>query len=134
VSGKGKVYFDSSVVYANDPLSGTSNDILGICADDSLVITNNTDNSNSIDIQAALFSLKKGLGAEQYNSGSPRGMIRLLGGISQYQRAAVGTLNGSGNVVTGYSKSYKYDTRLMNQSPPYYPTTGSYEILSWYER
>ena len=134
VANKGKIYFDSSLTYANNPLNGPSNDLLGLCADDSLVITKNTNNSSSIDIQAALFSLNKGLGAEQYNTGSPRGMIRLLGGISQYQRAAVGTLDGSGNVATGYSKSYKYDNRLMVQSPPYYPTTGSYEILSWYER
>lgn len=134
VSNKGKVYFDSSLTYANNPLNGASNDLLGLCADDSLVITKNTNNSSGIDIQAALFSLTKGLGAEQYNTGSPRGMIRLLGGISQYQRAAVGTLDMSGNVATGYSKSYKYDNRLMVQSPPYYPTTGSYEILSWYER
>lgn len=103
-----------------------------MCADDSLVITRNTNNNSGIDIQAALFSLNKGLGAEQYDTGSPRGMIHLLGGISQNQRAAVGTLDGDGNVVTGYSKSYRYDTRLMVQSPPYYPSTGSYEILSWY--
>jgi hypothetical protein len=133
-SNKGKVYFDSSVVYKTNPLSDpSSTDLLGICADDSLVITNNTNNSNDISIQSALFSRLKGLGAEQYNNGVVRGRINLLGGVSQNQRAAVGTLSG-GTVNSGYSKSYRYDERLMNQSPPYYPTTGSYEILSWYER
>jgi len=131
-ANKGKVYLDSSVTYAHDPLSGPSNDILGICADDSIVITKNWNNSaanNGISIQAALFSMNKGVGAEQYDKGILRGTIRLLGGISQYQRAAVGTIG-----ATGYSKSYRYDERLMNQSPPFFPTTGSYEILSWYER
>jgi len=133
-SNKGKVYFDSSVTYRTNPLSDpSSTDLLGICADDSLVITNNTNNSNDISIQSALFSRLKGLGAEQYNNGVVRGRINLLGGVSQNQRAAVGTLSG-GTVNSGYSKSYRYDERLMNQSPPYYPTTGSYEILSWYER
>jgi hypothetical protein len=133
-ANKGKVYFDSSVTYRTNPLSDpSSTDLLGICADDSLVITNNTNNSNDISIQSALFSRLKGLGAEQYNNGVVRGRINLLGGVSQNQRAAVGTLSG-GTVNSGYSKSYRYDERLMNQSPPYYPTTGSYEILSWYER
>jgi hypothetical protein len=134
VANKGKVYLDSSITYVHNPMSGTSNDLLGICAEDSVVITNNSNNSNGIDVQASVFSLNKGMGAEQYDHGATRGQIRLLGGVSQKQRAAVGTLDGSGNIITGYSKSYRYDDRLMNQSPPYFPTTGSYEILSWYER
>ena len=135
VSDKGKVYLDSSVTYVHDPLSGPSNDLLGICAENDVVITNNTNNSHGIDVQASLFSLNKGMGAEQYDSGSPRGMIHMLGGISQQQRAAVGTIDiNSGDITHGYSKSYRYDERLMNQSPPFFPTTGSYEILSWYER
>ena len=133
-SNKGKVYFDSSVVYNDNPLTNpSSTDLLGICADDSLVIVNNSYNAHDISIQAALFSRTKGLGVEQYNNGVVRGRINLLGGVSQQQRAAVGTLSG-GVVNSGYSKSYRYDQRLMNQSPPYYPTTGSYEILSWYEK
>ena len=134
VANKGKVYLDSSVTYVHNPMSGPSDDLLGICAQDSIVISNNSNNSSGIDIQASLFSMNKGMGAEQYDKSPTRGMIRLLGGISQQQRAAVGTIDGSGNVITGYSKSYRYDDRLMNQSPPFYPTTGSYEILSWYER
>ncbi|MBI3579541.1 MAG: hypothetical protein HY089_09065 [Ignavibacteriales bacterium] len=130
---KGKIFLDSSLVYKNNPQTGPSDDVLGLCGEDSLVIKQNSNNNSGIKIQAALFSLTKGLGAENYASGSPRGTIQLLGGVSQKQRAAVGTLDGSGNIVSGYSKSYRYDERLMNQSPPFFPTTGSYEILSWYE-
>ncbi|MBF8294014.1 MAG: hypothetical protein HW389_559 [Bacteroidetes bacterium] len=132
-SGKGKMYLDSSVAYVSNPLNGASGDVLGLCATDSIVITNNSNNSGNVTIQAALFSLNKGLGVEQYNNGVIRGRINLLGGISQKQRAAVGTLSG-GVINSGFSKSYRYDNRLMTQSPPFYPTTGSYMILSWYER
>jgi hypothetical protein len=132
-TSKGKLYLDSSVAYANNPADGTSGDILGLCATDSIVVTNNANNSGNVTIQAALFSLNKGLGVEQYANGVVRGRINLLGGISQKQRAAVGTLSG-GVVNSGFSKSYRYDNRLMTQSPPFYPTTGSYMILSWYER
>jgi len=133
-ANKGKLYLDSSVAYCRNPLDHPNPpDILGLCAEDSIVITNNSNNSGNVTIQAALFSLNGGLGVEQYDNGVIRGRINLLGGISQKQRAAVGTLSGS-NVNSGFSKSYRYDDRLMNQNPPFYPTTGSYEILSWYER
>jgi hypothetical protein len=132
VSGKGKMYLDSSVAYVNNPANGPSYDFLGLCATDSIVIS--LKNSGDVTIQAALFSLNKGLGVEQYDNGHVRGRINLLGGIQQKQRCAVGTLNSSGVVNSGYSKSYRYDDRLMTQSPPFYPTTGSYEILSWYEK
>jgi hypothetical protein len=131
VSGKGNMYLDSSITYVNDPLSGPSSDMLGLCAENDIIIKNNWNNSaanNGISIQAAMFSQKKGLTAEDYDNGKLRGAIRLLGGISQNQRGAVGLVGTS-----GYTKSYRYDERMMNQSPPYYPTTGSYEILSWYE-
>jgi hypothetical protein len=131
-SSKGKMYLDSSVAYVNS--SDTSKDYLGLCATDSIVITNNWNNRNNVTIQAALFSLNKGLGVEQYNNGDVRGRIYLLGGISQHQRAAVGTLDSDGDVNSGFSKSYMYDNRLMTHSPPYYPTTGSFQILSWYEK
>ncbi|MGA3245758.1 MAG: hypothetical protein ABSE41_14165 [Bacteroidota bacterium] len=137
VANKGKLYLDSSVAYCRNPLDHPNPpDMLGLCATDSIVITRNTNNANNITIQAALFSLTKGLGAEQYDNSNygTRGRINLLGGVSQKQRAAVGTLAGDGSVATGYSKSYRYDDRMMNQNPPFYPTTGSYEILSWYER
>ncbi|MCX6135073.1 MAG: hypothetical protein NTU47_14765 [Ignavibacteriales bacterium] len=133
-AGKGKMYLDSSVAYCRNPLDHPNPpDLLGLCAEDSIVITNNANNANDVTIQGALFSLKGGLGVEQYNNGDIRGRINLLGGISQKQRAAVGTLSG-GVVNSGFSKSYRYDDRMMNRNPPFYPTTGSYEILSWYER
>ncbi|HTY39171.1 MAG TPA: hypothetical protein VMH23_18785 [Bacteroidota bacterium] len=134
-SGKGKMYLDSSVAYSRNPLDHPgSTDLLGLVAEDSIVITNNNNNSGNVTIQASIFSLNKGLGVEQYDNGDVRGRINLLGGVSQQQRAAVGTLGSNGAVNSGFSKSYMYDNRLMVQSPPYYPTTGSYEILSWYER
>ncbi len=134
-SGKGKLYLDSSVAYSRNPMDHPNPpDVLGPCAENSIVITKNSNNANNITIQAALFWLNKGLGVERYNDYTIRGRINLLGGISQKPRAAVGLLGGGGAVVSGYSKSYRYDERLMNTSPPFYPTTGSYEILSWYER
>ena len=58
--------------------------------------------------------------------------LNLLGGVIQNQRGAVGTFNPSTYAqVTGYSKNYVYDPRMANTPPPYFPTTGGYDVLSW---
>ena len=60
------------------------------------------------------------------------GTLKVLGGIIQNARGPVGTFNSStGEMITGYSKNYTYDPRLASNPPPYYPTTGQYERLSW---
>lgn len=69
---------------------------------------------------------------ENYNSKTPTGTLKVLGGIIQNARGPVGTFDSSsGQTLTGYSKNYIYDPRLAANPPPYYPTTGQYERLSW---
>lgn len=69
---------------------------------------------------------------ENYSTKSPTGTLRVLGGIIQKSRGPVGTFNSStGQTTTGYAKDYSYDPRLASDPPPYYPTTGQYERLSW---
>jgi hypothetical protein len=59
------------------------------------------------------------------------GTLKVLGGIIQKARGPVGTLNSYGVLKTGYEKDYQYDPRLATYPPPYFPTTGQYERLSW---
>ena len=69
---------------------------------------------------------------ENYDSKKPTGTLTVLGGIIQRARGPVGTFNSStGQTLAGYSKNYKYDPRLGQHPPPFYPTTGRYERLSW---
>ncbi|MGB9619731.1 MAG: hypothetical protein ACPL7K_04920, partial [Armatimonadota bacterium] len=69
---------------------------------------------------------------ENYNTKTPTGTLRVLGGIIQKARGPVGTFDANtGRTVTGYAKSYSYDPRLASNPPPYYPTTGQYERVSW---
>lgn len=132
---KGNVYIDDDIVYKRNPQAGPSPDLLGICAQNDVIITDNAANNSNVRIEAALFSLSGGLKAQNYNTRPVSGTIHLVGGITQYQRGPVGTFSGSPPVINhGFQKNYRYDTRLMVDSPPFFPTTGSYEILSWYER
>ncbi|MGV3720432.1 MAG: pilus assembly PilX family protein [Actinomycetota bacterium] len=67
-----------------------------------------------------------------WNSKSPTGTLNLLGGVIQKKRGPVGTFNSStGTTNTGYDKNYVYDQRMAVNPPPYFPTTGTYERLSF---
>jgi hypothetical protein len=67
-----------------------------------------------------------------YSSGSPRGNLNLVGGLIQKKRGPVGTFNGTtGAQVSGYAKNYKYDKRMANNPPPFFPTTGRFDQISW---
>lgn len=59
-----------------------------------------------------------------------RGNLRVLGGIIQKKRGPVGTFNGNA-LQSGYNKDYNYDARMMNNPPPFFPTTGQFDVLSW---
>jgi len=129
----GSVYLDSDIVYKTNPVTTpTSTDILGIVAQNNIWVTDNVANSNSIQINASMYCQNGSFGAQDYNTGSNRGYINLVGGIIQAVRGAVGTTSG-GVIKTGYNKNYSYDSRFMFSAPPNFPNTGAYSVISWFE-
>lgn len=132
-SGRGTIYLDDDIVYNKDPKQyQNSTDMLGICAENSVLITNNTANNSDIDIQASIYAEKGGFGADYYDTRPVSGNINLTGGVIQNTRKAVGTFSGT-TTTHGFSKRYKYDNRFMSASPPFFPGTGKFEIVSWLE-
>jgi hypothetical protein len=132
-NGKGTIWLDDDIVYSKDPrIYPTSTDMLGIVAQNSVWITDNAANNNNINIHASIYVETNGFGAQNYNTRPVSGTINLLGGIIQNTRQAVGTFN-NGVIKTGFSKSYRYDDRFLTASPPFFPGTGGFEIVSWYE-
>lgn len=132
-SSKGKVFIDDDLIYNSDPRQNpNSQDLLGMVAQNDIMITDNTANNNNINIHASMYSQEGGFGSENYSTRPPSGSINLLGGIIQSTRRAVGTFSGS-YINHGFNKKYRYDDRLMVASPPSFPGTGSFEIVSWYE-
>ena len=136
-SSKGQVWLDSSVVYNDNPQTDPgSTDMLGICATNNILISSNTNNNNpahGISVQASLFSLNGGFGADSATTKKVSGSINLYGGVSQAVRQAVGAVGSNGSISNGYQKHYLYDNRMMVTAPPCFPTTGAYEILEWWE-
>ena len=158
VASTGDIVILDDMTYATDPGAGTCNDILGIFADDDVVVADNAinppvrrkspgsssnqyltyDETTGEFIHGVMLALGS-FTAENYNSGSDsdqpcegtpagRGCLYLTGGVIQEQRGAVGLASGY-----GYVKRYSYDQCAATNSPPYFPTTGYFERGRYYE-
>ena len=130
---RGDIFIDDDVVYNSDPRTDpNSQDLLGIVTENDVILTENLANQDGVHIHASIYCEDGGFGAENHDTRPLSGFIDLLGGIQQNIRRPVGTFNEDGP-ASGFSKRYKYDDRLVFVSPPFFPGTGSFEIVSWYE-
>ena len=129
------------IEYNVNPLNNpNSTDFLGLVADNNIIVdkyAHISRGSNDITIQGSLMALNKSFVVENYDSGSARGTINLLGGIIQDTRGAVGTIkskNGKAVIGTGFAKNYVYDERLRYSVPPAYPREKVFSILHWKDK
>ena len=133
----GDIRIMDNIVYNTDPrIDPTSTDLLGLVAEQNVIMWNSAANLDVADetVMAAVMALNTSWTAKDYELGTPRGKLIVYGGIIQKKRGAVGTFNaGTGAIVTGYEKNYSYDSRLMDNPPPAFPTTGQVEKVAWNE-
>jgi hypothetical protein len=127
----GHVYITGNMTYATDPrFDATQTSMLGIVGQSDIIVRNN--NAASFTVMGSMYSATTGLVVENYTT-RPKGPLTIVGGMIVPLLNATATYNSDGSVKNGYSLSLQYDTRFMTGAPPYFPTTGNYEILSWYE-
>jgi len=127
------IWIDDDILYNQDPLTDpTADDLLGLIATKDIIVTDNAANRSNCTIDATLMALNKSFKVQNYDTGSPRGTLTVLGGMVQKERGPVGTMSG-GVIKTGYLKKYLYDQRFMTKAPPYYPIFSRNSIVSWYE-
>lgn len=130
------VVVTDDIVYEKNPLTGSSDDLLGIVADQNVIVANNAANNNNCEIDASIFARVGSFTAENYSSRPISGTLKIVGGIIQNIRGPVGTFSGS-TIVSGFSKRYYFDQRLANSNerPPFFP--GFYRktlaIANWWE-
>lgn len=81
---------------------------------------------DNVTIHAVLMAGKGIVGVEDFRSGTSHGTVNLLGGIIENDYGGFGTFNtATGNMSTGYSRTFTYDQRMYSTvSPPYFPTIG----------
>jgi Tfp pilus assembly protein PilX len=135
IAAKNDLRIVDDMVYHTDPRTNpNSTDLLGLISEANVVMAATSANLDSGDetVMAAVMALGESFTAENYSAGSPRGKLKLYGGIIQKRRGPVGTFSGT-TVVSGYEKAYNADLRLMDTPPPAYPTTGVIERIAWRE-
>lgn len=107
-------------------------DMLGLIAAGDVIVDITVPNMNDCVVHGHVMAMHHSFTAELYNQGPPRGDLVVWGGIAQENTGPVGAFNQYDIIVHGYMKDYHYDTRLSSgASPPWYPLTGRYIIVSW---
>ncbi|MFA6469802.1 MAG: hypothetical protein WCW35_12945 [Bacteroidota bacterium] len=129
-SSGGTVTVTNSLVMNADPRTDeSSDDMLGIVSYGDITIADNS--ATQFDVQGTLYSYSGGLAVE-HGTSRPAGTLSIYGGMMVEKLYA--TSNGaSGSARKGYNLSLHFDERFANDSPDYFPATGKYEILSWFE-
>lgn len=124
--------------------TGTTN-LIGLSAAQYIKIMHGTDCTQNygnwpadclpnLEIDAAMVALNGSVYVDNWTSGSPMGTLKLWGSLAQEYRGAVGTLDSHGT-VSGYAKSYTWDSYLQYLTPPYFtqPTLPSWSKTSFAE-
>ncbi len=130
----GDVNIVNPVRYSDDPRTNPdSQDILGIVAGGNVVVP--TTAPSSLEVDASIMALNAAFTVQNYWVGPAKGTLTVYGGITQKRRGPVGTFSSSsGKQLSGYTKNYHYDRRLLSMIPPYFPVTGDYVSLVWQEQ
>ena len=137
VACSGDMYIINDLLYTTDPrVDPSSTDLLGLIADGNIIMADTVANLDAGDetVMAVVMALGTSFMAQNYDAGTPRGYLRIIGGVIQANRGAIGTFNPSTlMLITGYEKDYVWDSRLADNPPPSFPTTGMVLTLAWRE-
>lgn len=137
IAALNNLFVIDDVTYERNPQTIiTSDDILGLIADKKVIVSQNTANNTNCEIHASIFARAGSFEAENWNSRPLSGWLKIVGGLIQETRGAVGQYAGS-NLKNGFSKRYYFDERLSNPSvrPPFFPGfyRSTYSIANWWE-
>jgi hypothetical protein len=136
IGSLGNVYVTDDILYEHSPLVGPTDDMLGLVADQNVIVADNAANNSNCEIDASIFSRTGSFEAEHYSSRPVGGRLKVVGAIIQNVRGPVGTFSG-GSIVSGFLKRYNYDLRLAdpNVRPPFFPGfyRKTFAIADWWE-
>lgn len=109
----------------------SADNILGVYSQDGDILLGDGTNSSLQDltVHGVLMTSRGEVSVQNFNTITPRGSIRLQGGIIQYTYGAFGQFNSStGQMTQGYSRQFTYDPRMQDRAPPFFPTTGVVQV------
>ena len=128
------IVITDDILYHDDPrVNPESTDVLGLIAERDVIISKNA--PYDIEVDASVMALGNSFTVEEWWQGPAKGILTVYGGIIQDFRGPVGTFDPTTSTkLSGYSKNYLYDNRLIVNPPPFYSSTGDYVIISWQEQ
>lgn len=134
-SGFGNVYQENDLRYKDNPRTNpNSNDMLGIIAEENIRIKDNSDTrGKNIYTEASMFAMNGNIGPEDgLVTQNFLGSWYILGGLIAKTTRVTATYSGS-TPVKGLKFNHRYDERFYTITPPAFPNTRNYEVVSWYE-
>ncbi|MEW6195713.1 MAG: hypothetical protein AB1521_11220 [Bacteroidota bacterium] len=133
--GCGNVYFEDNIIYKDNPVTiPSSDDMLGIVAEENIRIKDNADTrGKNIYTQASMFAQNGNIGPEDgLVTQNFLGNWNILGGLIAKTTRVTATYSGS-TPVKGLRFVHTYDERFLLKVPPAFPHTKNFEVVSWYE-
>lgn len=133
VASSNNIYIKDDLTYHN-----SDEDMLGLVAQNYVYILHFLNGQDvaptNLEVNAAIFALNHSFTYERYSERGAKGTLTIRGSIIQRFRGPVGTFS-SGHIVSGYSKNYWYDGRMLYTEPPYFvePLNAGFERVLWEE-
>ena len=116
------IIFRDEVQYADNPeINPNSDDIVAFISQNSIYLDNQT--KNNWYMQAVLMAINGSLAATNMTK---EGSFDYYGSYAQKSR-------GNAKMFQSFNKKYKYDERLRNAKPPYYPGMSNLSLIAWME-
>jgi len=135
-STSGSVWIDGSGITASDnpATDANSSDMMGIVSNKSVYISKDlTRNSSTVvNIQAAVYCQNGELTAESFWTIPKSGRVVLYGGVTQATAGSLGVF-GSNGITNGFFYTIRHDQRFNFVTPPAFPISSKYELVTWWE-
>ena len=132
----GNIWLDGDVRYKDNPMTNpSSDDILGLVADNNIIITDNAVNQLDIFVDPCMVAINGGFEAQNWGT-RPVGVEYFMGSLAENQSGCHGVANSSGTVIKGFQQRMRYDPRLWggNFYPPnFVMTPNTFRLASWWE-
>ncbi len=124
-----------TTIYVNDSITYLARDgsnVLGMIAQKDIKVPRHA--SDELTIDGMILAQYGRVFRNYYSTPSIKSSIEVYGSIITNKIWTWTWVNGSGSVVDGYIETNSvYDPQISSSPPPYFPTFGTHEFISWQE-
>jgi hypothetical protein len=136
----GNIEIWGDILYADSsPGSGPNpgcDDILGLIATGSsegnIIVAYTPDNQSDCEVHGVMMALQNTIMAEDYQHYPLRGDFIIYGGLIATKAIHLAEYSGD-LIVSGYSRDYHYDSRVITLPPPFFPFASNFAVVTWEE-